>query len=290
VVILSLVTNLTLFTGLALALGALAARWWIVPADRAVLLRPSARLGLVAGGLLVVALVAVFARQLIEFRDPFSPWSDEARLLLGTGWGGVWRWGMGAALILPVAFLAAARGKGMGWVVATVVTIGLGVFPALTGHAAAGDLRLVTLPADALHVLAMGLWIGGLAVVLLLDRGNGGEREAAGESLLPVLIPRFSPLALGSVGVLVVSGLIGSWVHLESIGALFTTPYGRLLGLKVTLAAGVFLLGAVNFRRLLPRLSDAGGSAALRRSATREVALAVLVLAVTAVLVRTSPL
>jgi copper transport protein len=287
VTLLGLVTNLTLFAGVGLAIGAVAARWWIVPDSRPELRVPAARIGLVGAGLVLSALVLVLTRQLLEFRDPFSTWSDDAGLLLGTNWGSVWKVGLVAAAALVLAFAAAARGSTPGWVVATAAAVGLGVFPALTGHASGGDLRIVTIPADAVHVWAMGAWMGGLAVVLLLERRV--VRSSGDESVLPYLIPRFSPLAMVSVGALVLSGLVGSWIHVGRVAAIVDTTYGRWLALKVTVAGVVLLLGAVNFKRLLPRLGDPGGPEAMRRSAALEVAVAVLVLVVTAVLVRTSP-
>ena len=134
----------------------------------------------------------------------------------------------------------------------------------------------------------MGAWMGGLTVVLLLDRAARRSGVDSGGAL-PHLIPRFSPLAMASVAVLVLSGTVGMWAHLDGPSALIETSYGRWLLLKLGLAAGVLLLGAINFRRLLPRLDEEAGAPAMRRSATREVALAVAVLVVTALLVRTPP-
>lgn len=285
--LLSLVTNFALFAGVGLSLGAVAARWWIIPGSRPELRAPAARIGVAGANLVLIALVLVLARQLLEFKDPYSTWSDDLSLLLGTEWGSVWKGGLAVAVALVLAFAAAARGLGPGWIVATVAAVGLGVFPALTGHASGGDLQVVTIPADVIHVWAMGAWMGGLAVVLLLERRV--DRSSGGEGVLPHLIPRFSPLAMVSVGALVLSGLAGSWIHLGRVGALIDTTYGRWLTLKVALAGVVLLLGAINFRRLLPRLGDPEGADAMRRSAALEVIIAVVVLAVTAVLVRTSP-
>jgi putative copper export protein len=287
VTILSLVTNLALFLGLGLSIGTVAARWCIVPAGRSELREPVARLGVAAATLALTAWVLVLVRQYLEFRDPYSTWAEDLGVLLGTGWGTTWKWGVVVAAVLIATFLAASRGHRVGWGAATIAAALLGAFPSLTGHARGGDLQWVTVPADVLHVWAMGAWIGGLAVILWLERRV--PHAAGRESLLPDLIPRFSPLAMVSVGVLAVSGLVGSWVHLDGPMALVTTVYGRWLGLKVVLVGGVLFLGAINFRRLSPRLDEPDGPAAMRRSVARELALAVVVLAVTAVLVRTSP-
>jgi len=86
------------------------------------------------------------------------------------------------------------------------------------------------------------------------------------------------------------AGLFASWVHLDGVGALVTSAYGRLLLLKLALVAGVLALGALNSKRLTPTLGAPAGRSAMRRSATLGFALANLLLAVTAVLVRASPM
>lgn len=284
----SLLTNLVVFIGLGLVLGSVAAGWWIVPAARADLRREAARHGLRGALVLVVAMLLVFGRQLVEFRDPFSPWLDEASLLWATAWGRSWLWAVAGSLLLVMAGRARVAGRRGSEVAGALLAGAMGVFPGLTGHANAGELRGLTLAADALHVWAMGAWVGGLAIVLLLETAHRRSGTAQG-SLLPELIPRFTPLAMASVAVLSLTGLLATWVHLDGPAALPGTPYGRLLLAKLILVAGVLALGWVNFRRLAPRLDTPEGPAALRRSARWELMIALLVLCVTAVLVRTSP-
>lgn len=293
----SLITNWLLFGSLTIAMGTAAGRWWILPSGWSPagpepddLRSLMARTGRWASAVVGAALVLVFVRQLIEFRDPFSPWSDEAVLLLrGTPWGRIWSWGVAGGLVLAMGFRGAARRRSWGWPVATVAALAMGAFPAFTGHANAGDLRAVTLVADTVHVWAVGAWMGGLTIVLLLEHRYRASDSTAG-SLLPVLVPRFSPLAMGSVGALATTGVVAAWVHLDGIAALYTSAYGRLLVLKLLLVGGVLALGARNFRRLSPRLGEEDEQAALRRSAAMEITIAALVLAITAVLVRTSPM
>jgi putative copper export protein len=100
----------------------------------------------------------------------------------------------------------------------------------------------------------------------------------------------FSPIAIASVGTLLVTGVVASWIQLGSIGDLVGTAYGRLLTLKVGVVALVLYLGAVNWRRLTPHLGAEAGQAALHRNATRELMVAQVVLLITAVLVRTDPM
>lgn len=297
--VLSLLSGWSLLAALVACLGAVAGRWVVVPvaaarggvpAGRA--RAEAARIGVGGAALLLLALILVLGRQLLEFRDPFVPWAEDAKVLLtATSWGAAWRWAALGAVLALGAFEAARRGRAAGWWIASPVVLALGGFPAFTGHAAAtGPLRPVTLAADTLHVWSAGGWLGGLVLVLVLDRRWRRSPPPEGPTnLLPPLVAAFSPLAVACVGTLVVTGVAGAWVQLPGVTALATEPYGRLLVLKVALALLAFGLGAVNWRRLTPRLLDPDGPAALRRSAALEVLVAQAVLLVTALLVRTSP-
>lgn len=270
-------------------------RWVIIPtvvASAALpgprLRRAAARFGTWCALLLPPAMALVFLRQLLEFRDPFVPWQDDALLLLtGTTWGRTFMVGAALSLLLPIVLWLARTGREAAWPVATAGVLALGAFPALTGHAAAGEglIRFSTLAADTLHVWAAGAWMGGLAAVLFVDRAVA----RSGADPLEALVRAFSPVAIVSVTVLVGTGLFASWVHLPGISALWTEPYGRRLALKLGLVALVLALGWLNWRRRTPKLGEPGGSAALRRSAWLELAVAQLVLLITALLVRTPP-
>ncbi|HEX2780397.1 MAG TPA: CopD family protein, partial [Gemmatimonadaceae bacterium] len=99
------------------------------------------------------------------------------------------------------------------------------------------------------------------------------------------MVNGFSPLALVMGGLVVLFGVITAWRHLEPISALWTTPYGWALIAKLVVVAVVFALGAWNWRRQRPALGSDEAARAMRRSATRELAAAGLVLLITAVLV-----
>lgn len=293
------ITGWLLFASIALSAGAVIARAAILPRVRTEeglssewLVGGAARVGSAAALFLPIALGLFFVRQLLEFRDPYAPWSEDARLLLtGTAWGRTWLWGMAASFVASLAFLAARSGRQAAWWVAAPAVLALGAFPAFTGHAAGEEqLRSLALAADTLHVWAASGWIGGLAVVLYLEWSWRRERSEAGNSLLPKLVPAFSPVAMACVGTLVLTGSYAAWMHLDSFGALVSTVYGRTLALKLLLVAAVLGLGALNFRVLTPKLGEQSGNDALRKAASVELLLAQVVLFVTAILVRTSPM
>jgi len=294
---LDVVTGWLLFLSVATAIGVVLGRWVIIPrvdaAEMATSRSPyaaAARLGRRATLVLAASLVLVFVRQALEFHDPFGSWRhDIALLLLGTRWGATWMAAVVATTVALGSFALAARGRLAGWVSASVAVATLGAFPALTGHANAGALRGLTLVADTLHVWSVGGWIGGMVLVLSLERRLGHGANGGSQSLLPVLVPRFSRVALVCVPILVGTGVSAAWIHLGSLAALVGTTYGRLLLAKIALVLVVLALGALNWRRLTPDLHGSDGPAALRRAATVELVVANVVLAVTAVLVRTPP-
>ncbi len=285
-------TGWILFVGLVLMTGAVVARWFIVPtasasADEAREMRGGmARLGTVGSAVLVLGIGLFFLRQLVEFRDPAFPWGEEAALLLSTPWGRTWLKAAFASLAATVSFAFAPRGGS--WWMATGLTLALGAFPALTGHASAVErFTGLFVLADATHVWAAGAWIGGLTAVLWLDRT--ARRSDAGANALSRLVPPFSRIAMIAVASLIATGVLASWEHLPEPKALLTTTWGNLLVAKLVLVAGVLAIGAYNFRVLTDRLGSPDGDAAMRRSAALELAVAQLVLILTALLVRTSP-
>jgi putative copper resistance protein D len=83
------------------------------------------------------------------------------------------------------------------------------------------------------------------------------------------LTRRFSTLGIVSVGVLVATGIINSWVLVGSVPALVGTDYGRLLLVKVALFFVMMAIAGVNRLRLTPRLVQAP-SAAVAENALRQ--------------------
>jgi putative copper export protein len=254
-----------------------------------------ARVGMFAGLATMVAWAVRMVDQVIRFRDPFVPLSEDVSFLLfETTWGTVW---MAQGAIVPLVILAfwLARRGGVGdrsdigglpapWVIATVLAVALVATLAMSGHAMGVEsLRPLIVTADGLHALAAGVWIGTLGLIITV--GRSGRTERAGFEFFAAQIRAFSPMAMVSVAALVSMGTVLAWTHLTALSDLWTTNYGRILSAKVALTMGVLLAGLVNWRRGVPSLAtEAGVNATLRRSAV-EVVLALGVLLLTAFLV-----
>lgn len=145
---------------------------------------------------------------------------------------------------------------------------------AVLGHVA--SLGALARVAIAMHIGAMGLWIGALYPLYTLCR-----RESA--ATLTPLLHTFGQIGWVLTGSLLVAG---SYLLTQLLAApldLIRTPYGVLLVGKLLLVICLLGLAALNKFRLVPALANAG-TGALQRSIRGELLLAVLILLLTACL------
>ncbi|WP_344303324.1 copper resistance CopC/CopD family protein [Nocardioides bigeumensis] len=154
--------------------------------------------------------------------------------------------------------------------------------PALTGHTRAAEPVALSVLADALHLVAGAIWLGGLVGLALTLPGLAAEPGAR-------LIGRFSTLAAGALATLVAAGSFMAWRIVESWAGLVDTGYGQLLLVKVAIAAVAVAIAAGNRFVLLPRARAGGGVRALHRAVAAEAVVLVAVLSVTGFLVNKSP-
>jgi copper transport protein len=111
-----------------------------------------------------------------------------------------------------------------------------------TGHANAGQTLLAG-TADAAHLGAMAVWLGGLvflASCVLSRSAPAGALAAAGT------LARFSRIAAGCVAVLVVTGGYQAWRGVGSLDALAGSRYGTLLVFKLAFVGILLWLGAMS--------------------------------------------
>jgi copper transport protein len=187
------------------------------------------------------------------------------------------------ALLAVAAGLAAllGRGRALGrrWQLATLA-VGAALLATVTfsGHARTGRWLAASAPLDLLHLGAAAVWIGGLVFVCFLVLPRDEE--------LP-LVHRFSRIAWWSVVVLVTTGVVQAIRQTGGLDGIRSTDYGHLLVVKVVLVAIVVTAGGMS--RSLLKSDDEVDRRALRRSVGAEAALAVVVLAVTSLLVAADP-
>jgi copper transport protein len=187
---------------------------------------------------------------------------------------------LGAVVVAGILVLARLRV----WTLAVLgaTTAGAMLVHARGGHAAAtGSLSWFNVGVQWLHLLAVGVWIGGLAWLLLgLIRAPADSRRALGT--------RFARVAAVALGVVAVTGLSRALDEVgwpQHWGRLFTTSFGVTVLIKFALFGGLVTLGAINHYVNVPAVAAGRKDPrVLRRTVTAEVTIAALILAVTGVM------
>ncbi|MFI6810289.1 copper resistance protein CopC [Streptomyces luteogriseus] len=167
-------------------------------------------------------------------------------------------------LLTAVFLMRLSRRRGSGerpaaLAIGTALAAALALTWAAAEHASAGIQVPLAMTSSVLHLLATGVWLGGLVALLLT------LRRPVGDDLAEV-VPRFSRIAFASVTVLAVTGIYQSWRGLGSLSALTGTSYGRLLLAKLA-GVAVLLLFAGYSRRWTRRIA---APAAVTRAAVHE--------------------
>jgi putative copper resistance protein D len=245
------------------------------------IVRGSAVAALAAG----VALLSCESAAMAGSAAAMVDWHTLGEVLLGTDFGRVWCWHLAAAAALVLCLFVMWRGRwGMALAPAGLMLASLG----WTGHAAIGEgvAGIGRELNQSVHLLAGGLWLGGLVP---LGRIVEGARRpgAAGElALARAALPAFSQMGYAAVFLLALTGAVNTWLLVGGWPALVGTPYGRLLGLKILLFLAMVAVALVNRWRLVPRLGDAPAATttALARAILVEQGLGLAILAVVSLL------
>ncbi len=234
---------------------------------------------LLAGAWIVAAVgtVAVIADQVIEAGvDPGQ--------VLATSFGPQIIERTVPLLIAGLALIAGARSAVASRLVLTIVALaaaGALAADVLASHAAAGTSPALDVGIQFVHVAAVGLWIGGLAGLLVTLRRRQPDESTAR------MARWFSWVATVGIATVAVSGLLRAISEVGTIDALFSTDFGRLLIAKTALLAGLAGLGAINHFRNVPAAGRVLNG--LRRVGSVEIATAATVVLLAAALVNVAP-
>jgi putative copper resistance protein D len=168
-------------------------------------------------------------------------------------------------LLLILAVLLAC-GSGARWI---ALMSGLALaLPAITSHAAASspaNFTAIGATLDAAHLLAGGVWIGGLLVLAGLFRRK--------EANIVEALSLFSEIAMIAVLLLAMTGLINAASIILGDKGAASALYLTVLGCKLALVLAMLGLAIANRFRLLPR----GNTAAIARNAAIELGLGLIV-------------
>jgi putative copper resistance protein D len=217
-------------------------------------------------------------------------------VLTQTQFGQDWR--LRGLLCIVIALCLALQGRAWKRASSWLGLIASAAFVAAlawAGHgAAAEDVPWdgIHLPADLLHLIASGAWLGALpALALLLVVARRDDRPQWLE-VARVATSRFSVLGVTCVATLTVTGIANTWFLAGSVPALIGTLYGQLLLVKVALFVAMVAIAHVNRNRLAPYLERIASEANIRARAIRrlgrnaliEATLGFLVLAIVGII------
>ena len=280
--------NAALYAGLAVAIGAVVARFLLLPrcglslSERAPPLRLAATAGAFAAAAVLCAAPARIALQLSMLTEPGEPWSPMLRVILvDTGLGKAMQLQAIWASAALMAFTVARSGRDRGWKAATVATLILAVTPGLAGHPAAAARPTLAVIIATLHVIAAGAWVGTLFHLWRSVR-------SVSEATVGAMLRAFHPVALGSAGLLAATGAYQAWIALGGPEDLISSAWGRLLLAKLCFVAVIGALGHRHWKTSGARLAS-GDRAAVAASFGRELLFAALVIGLTAALASSAP-
>jgi copper transport protein len=202
------------FAGFALAFG--------VVGYQALMQRKQRLKRLVATG--VILLITAEPLALLGQLASLSFDGDTAIAVLASGFGRLLALRLAGALFVWVLLAIDSPWPilGVGAAVALIDGASAHAIPGLPG---AGQLLV------ALHVAAMGLWVGGLAGFLAAPDGRFGRQAAL------------------SFGAAATSGLLLAVGHIGAFGALMSMPYGQALVVKVLIVGAALCLAVLRRRR-----------------------------------------
>jgi putative copper resistance protein D len=148
-----------------------------------------------------------------------------------------------AAVATTIAAISLSR-KGLA--TAAFVAIFAMLPLALAGHAAGAADHESAVNTMAAHLVGAALWVGGLLALIVL-RPLLGRR-------LPVVLARYSTMALWCFVAVAVSGVVSALLRLGGLGNLFTA-YGSLILVKTGCLVVLGGFGLLHRRRVVHRLA-----------------------------------
>ena len=147
---------------------------------------------------------------------------------------------MAAGMALLAARVRPARRREACGAAAVAAAVAIAVHVA-AGHAATNtEWRLAArVFAQWAHVVAIGVWLGGLLALLAGIRGEPSEAKA-------IAIGRFSRLAAFALAIVIATGLARTYGELAGWRDLIATDYGKAVMLKIGATAAIAAVAAIN--------------------------------------------
>jgi putative copper export protein len=159
-----------------------------------------------------------------------------------------------------------------------------------SGHAAVATPRALSLSADVLHLVAGSTWFAGIVLLsVVLPDAWVGEDDTSRLQILAPAVRHFSHVAMVAIGIVLVTGVVGSILHVGHPGDMIGSPYGLTLTVKIAFFGLILALGGFNhfvirkrFERALERSEEAGGAArTFRKAIAAELVIGIVLMGLT---------
>ena len=165
---------------------------------------------------------------------------------------------------------------------ALALSLGLAAGLSLSGHSAVDPpASKWSELADWVHLSAASLWAGGVVMLLAVFLTAPALRQKA--------FVAFARLAPVLIALLLAAGIYLSLLRLPTVSDLWTTGYGHVLIVKLSLVAVALAWGGFHHFVVEPRLARPGVAGRVRGSLAGETAVGLAVLLVAAFLVNSKP-
>jgi putative copper export protein len=161
------------------------------------------------------------------------------------------------------------------------------------GHASQAPAHLLQEIADVVHLGSAAIWIGGLALLVIVLWRLPKAVPGAGAAVATDVLAQFSRIALICVAAVVLTGTVRTIGELSTPSQLWTTTYGQCILIKIGLLCIAGALALRNRRITLTlehrTTAHSGALALVRRLAMLELSVALVILVVAALLVAEVP-
>jgi putative copper resistance protein D len=124
-------------------------------------------------------------------------------------------------LVGVVALLAWATRARVGLVIVVLLAMSAAFLPGFTGHSSMAGGHTSATVSLGLHLVTVGLWVGGVVALAGLVSVDRGQADAA--------IRRFSSVALICVILMAETGLLNAAMRMQSLSELVTSQYGAII-------------------------------------------------------------
>ena len=161
----------------------------------------------------------------------------------------------------------------------------------MMGHGASTELEAPWI-LDYSHNLLSSIWIGGVIFFAFVALPTITKTEnSIKEKITLSLIPRFSGLFIIAIGILIITGPTLLWFLDDNVASLTDSTYGKLILIKIAIAAAMIGFGGmyqIKFLKNMHDLEKLNISRKISKPLKFEAGLGIALLAVVALLVNSS--